>query len=212
MMNTLYPKADDRYDNPKSIPPRQRRLDEADLPDHDWRVRGFEGTHVVRVHPDGTPDVFRVGVDAGLPVVADVPLKGGVVRGYVQHTLSAGGKTARRYLHRIVWDSVMLSPGAHQIDHVDGDGANNRLSNTQPVCPAEHAQITARRRLSRDTPRSGTGRFHVYPTPTGGFHVRMTASGRAHRSPVFRSLAEALAWREQKAMELFGSSPYAGGV
>ena len=135
--NRLYPTEDRRYDNPKSIASRERRADGAGLPDHDWRALGFENTHVVRIDPEGKPEVFKLEGDVGRPVVAATPLKGSAVGGYIQCTLTGSSRKVSRYLHRIVWDSVMLAPGAHQIDHVDGEGANNRLPNTQPVCPIE---------------------------------------------------------------------------
>ena len=51
--------------------------------------------------------------------------------------------------HRVIWALVNGSWPVNQIDHVDGDGLNNRIENLRDVAPADNAKN--RKRYDRNT-------------------------------------------------------------
>ena len=106
---------------------------------------------------------------------------GGKVAGHV-HTCTAGTRYIQvrldeklYYAHRIVW--VICNgpiPDGMQIDHIDGDGTNNRLSNLRLVTAAENKRNM--RRLSTNS----SGRTGVHFDPRKGvYYARGWRDGRS---------------------------------
>lgn len=54
-----------------------------------------------------------------------------------------GGKEV--YAHRVIWCIVTGNWPVEQIDHMDGDGCNNRLENLREVTPLQNARNQSRR-------------------------------------------------------------------
>ena len=203
----------DIYDNPKGLPTRPRRSDEGALPPDVWRVHGFENKYAVKVSPCSGPEVYRFVRSADYEErLAAVSLKPYLVNGYLQVTLCDGSRRRSKYIHVIAWESVMGYFGPHQIDHLNGDGTDNRFSNTQPVSGPEHQLITTLRNLQQGNPKSSTGRFHVYRTRPDAYEVRFSFNRKMHRSRTFKNIDDALAWRRCKAVEVFGYHPYREGT
>lgn len=52
--------------------------------------------------------------------------------GYLQVTLNKNNKRKKLYIHRLVWETFnSLIPEGYEIDHVDSDKSNNKLTNLQ---------------------------------------------------------------------------------
>ena len=69
--------------------------------------------------------------------------------GYMMVCVSDGGKFRYRYVHRLVAETFMPShPGKTEVNHIDGNKANNCLSNLEWVTHREN-QLHARDVLGR---------------------------------------------------------------
>lgn len=52
--------------------------------------------------------------------------------GYLQVTLNRNYKRKKIYIHRLVWETFKSPiPKGYEIDHIDSDKSNNKLSNLQ---------------------------------------------------------------------------------
>lgn len=93
------------------------------------------------------------------------PLGAKTDKGYMRICLSINGKQFHALTHRVVWCAAHGSvPDGMQIDHVNGNKADNRLSNLQCVSGAENMKLAAQKGLTnggwRDGPRNPrTGQF-----------------------------------------------------
>lgn len=63
-------------------------------------------------------------------------------KGYLKVRLS--GKN--HYAHRIIWKMVTGYDPSDQIDHIDGDGSNNRISNLRVVSALENSKNSKMRK------------------------------------------------------------------
>ena len=60
--------------------------------------------------------------------------------GYKTATICLDGKTKTGYIHRFVWEAFNGKiPDGFEIDHIDGNPANNRLSNLRLLTREENA-------------------------------------------------------------------------
>jgi len=76
--------------------------------------------------------------------------------GYRQVALSKEGKIAYKNIHRLIATSF-LGPTPLQVDHIDEDRANNKLSNLQYLTPRENSQKAVRNRKNRASNFLGVG-------------------------------------------------------
>lgn len=117
---------------------------------------------------------------------------GSVSHGYRQTKVN--GK--KRLVHRIVWVMAYGQiPDSMIIDHIDGDGLNNRLDNLRVVTNAQN-------QLNRkaDVGRKFKG---VYQTKRG-YKAEITHQGNRIYLGVFKSDLEAAKAYDKKAKELHG--------
>ena len=104
------------------------------------------------------------------------------------------------FAHRIVYALVHgVDAGRLQIDHIDGDGRNNKPSNLRLATNSENAQ-------NRGTPRNNTsGRKGVYwHKPLGKWYAQIKINRRGTHLGLFDSLDEASAAYETAARQHFG--------
>lgn len=102
----------------------------------------------------------------------------------------------RHYAHRVAWLYVHGEWPSGHIDHIDGDKANNAISNLRVATPAQNA---ARRKTTRKiAPSRG-----VFPHGVG-FVARLHHGGRRHYLGYFPTAAAAKAAYEAKAKEIHG--------
>lgn len=90
--------------------------------------------------------------------------------------------------HRIIWKMVYgLDPD--EIDHIDHDRANNRLSNLRSVTRAENMK-------NRPAYKNSTGHVGVYwHKATGKWSAEIQNNGERHHLGLFKSLEDAIAAR-----------------
>jgi hypothetical protein len=109
--------------------------------------------------------------------------------------------------HRLAWLLTHGEPVPDTLDHIDGNGANNRISNLRAATPEESNQ-------NRRTPRnSTTGTIGVTLRSTRNgrpfYEVRVAANRKRHLVGFFATLDEAIAARKEAAKRLHGEfSPY----
>lgn len=93
------------------------------------------------------------------------------------------------FTHRLVWLHVHgVWPSGH-IDHIDGNGANNRIGNLRDVTPAVNAQ---NQRAGHRDSASGILGVH-YAKRFGRWTARIWASGRMHHLGGYDTADEAAA-------------------
>ena len=88
-------------------------------------------------------------------------------------------------LHRLAWAAFYGEWPTLQVDHIDGDKQNNRISNLRLVTNAENQQ-----NLKRATARNRTGLLGVAPSGNG-FRAHITVDGRQRHLGSFPSASEA---------------------
>jgi hypothetical protein len=98
------------------------------------------------------------------------------------------GKTA--YMHRL----IMQPPDCRQIDHIDGDGLNNRRSNLRIV--------TQRQNMHNQKRISKSGHRNVYATRNGKWMVRVREKGKVKYYGTYSILEDASAKAEAVGKEL----------
>jgi len=111
---------------------------------------------------------------------AEGRVRAGKEAGHV-HTCTVGKKYVQvrcdrrlAYAHRIIWTMVMGEiPDGMQIDHIDGDGTNNRLANLRLVTDSEN------KRNQRKMKNNTSGFTGVYlDKRRGTYTARVTIDGR----------------------------------
>lgn len=121
----------------------------------------------------------------------------GKIAGHI-HTCTVGKKYIQvrvndvlHYAHRIIW--VMHNgpiPLNMQIDHIDGDGVNNRLQNLRIVSAAENKRNM--RKMSTNT----SGVTGVYgPYKNGAYEAKGWANGKSVGLGWFKEIDSAIAAR-----------------
>jgi hypothetical protein len=59
--------------------------------------------------------------------------------------------------HRLIWEFVYGLPPTKQLDHIDGDKQNNRISNLREVTPTENSQNRRQARIDSTSGVIGVG-------------------------------------------------------
>jgi len=104
-----------------------------------------------------------------------------------------GGKTIR--MHQF----IMNPPKGMVVDHIDGNGLNNRRSNLR-ICTRPENNLNRRRH-----PRNTTGFKGVYQNKkTGKYSAQVCLKGKPTRLGSFVTAVEAARAYDRKAIELFG--------
>lgn len=105
--------------------------------------------------------------------------------------------------HRVAW---ALSHGewASEIDHINGDRADNRIANLRAVTRSENSRNAARSRRNR----SGVVGVSV-DTLTGKWRAQIGVAGRARFLGLFETLDEAVAARRRAEVQ-YGFHPNHG--
>lgn len=116
-------------------------------------------------------------------------------KGYIQLTLDGDIFTA----HRIAWKMMHGEPVPREIDHIDGNRANNRISNLRA---ATHAENIANSRLTK-LGNSGVRGVH-FERRTGRFAAHITHLQKQYHLGRFDTLEEAAAARREAATRLYG--------
>ncbi|MBK9976219.1 MAG: HNH endonuclease [Planctomycetes bacterium] len=114
---------------------------------------------------------------------------------YAQTTLGRG-KTLR--MHRL----IMVPPPGLVVDHINGNGLDNRRANLRVVTPAVNAMNSPARGKSRFR---GVTWYHPKSRKTGRWEVRVKKDGVVHSCGYFESEIEAALAYDVKARELYGS-------
>lgn len=118
--------------------------------------------------------------------------------GYLRVSLTTCGERRSIYVHRIAWGLMTGEWPAETVDHVDGDGVNNKWANLRAA--------TAQQNL-RNTPvrsHSGSGVKGVQSLRGGRFVARITVNKRTIHLGTFSDVGSAQAAFAKKALELHG--------
>ena len=97
----------------------------------------------------------------------------------------------RTMLHRFI---LGITDKRH-VDHINGDGLDNRRRNLRPCTPAQNAW---NKRCRRDLPKG------VYRQANGGYRVQVMKHGEKFPLHGFATVEEAAAAREALAIKLHG--------
>jgi len=92
-------------------------------------------------------------------------------------------------VHRLIWLLVHKTWPENQIDHIDGNGLNNRIENLRDVPQAENNK-NAKKRKDNTSGHAGVYRFR------DKWQVRIKVSGRLIHLGLFTNLDEAVAARK----------------
>jgi hypothetical protein len=103
--------------------------------------------------------------------------------------LGFGGKYI--YAHRIIW-VWMTGEQPQHIDHLDGNGLNNKWENIRSVSQAENMR-NQKRHTSNSSGVGGIG----YRKDSGRWRVRVSMDGRVRSLGTFSSFDEAVIARDQ---------------
>lgn len=120
----------------------------------------------------------------------------------------AGSKTDQGYLrikirgrpylaHRLAWEYVTGTAPIEQIDHKNGDRADNRWANLRIATQSQNAANSSRQARTA-TPKG------VQRRPNGKYAVRVGASGRLHYVGTFTCIDAAVAAYESAARKYHG--------
>ncbi len=106
--------------------------------------------------------------------------------------------------HRIAWLFITGKMPEHQIDHINGDGTDNRAVNLREVNRVDNCKN--RRKPSNNT----TGVVGVYKhRPTGGWQAQIRVNYQLKNLGVFREFDKAVDARKQAEL-LYGFHPNHG--
>lgn len=142
------------------------------------------------MNADIARQLFDYDADAGVLRwrVARGPAASGAVAGS-RHNKGywAIGYQYRMYLaHRLIWLYVHGEWPNHQIDHRDGDRANNRLNNLRDVTQSVNQHNIRRARRSNRS----TGILGAWPNKKG-FQTRIVVNGKVRHIGTFKTAGEA---------------------
>lgn len=108
-----------------------------------------------------------------------------------------GGKLFQA--HRLAWLLIHGEPIPAEIDHINGDPSDNRISNLRAADSVTN-KANARRRSDNTTGVKGVSICRQ----TGMYRVVITHNGKHYRLPRFATLEEAMAARREAAERLHG--------
>lgn len=156
-------------------------------------IVGYEGTYAAR--DDGA--VFRLVTRKGEPIMRQIRPR--QKRGYLIAHLCLKAIRKDRSVHRCVWEAFNgpIEPG-FEINHINGDKTDNRLSNLEVVTRSENT----------------LHKFHVLGHRSKGRGLRGSLSGVAkfHEDDIPRIRERAAAGESYKAIsEQYGCTPEAIG-
>lgn len=122
------------------------------------------------------------------------------LKGYPQTAIPRGDGTYRMAkLHRL----ILGEPEGLQVDHINGDRLDNRRENLREATNSQN-----RAGFSSGKP-GATGVRGVYLTKHGTYTARVTHMYKVHQKSGFKTLEEAVAWRNDKGEELHGEHYFA---
>lgn len=123
-------------------------------------------------------------------------------RGYVRAAgpRRRGEKFQTIYMHRLVMDAA----DGMQVDHRNGDKLDNRRENLREVTNSQnHAGFSSK-------PPGVSGERGVYlDKRRGTYQARVTHLGKTYQSAGFKTVEEAVAWRNRKGREIHGEFYFA---
>jgi hypothetical protein len=105
------------------------------------------------------------------------------------------GKSRTILLHRFLMDA----PQGMEVDHVSGDGLDNRRSSNLRLATRSQNSVNSHR--SR---KAASGYRGVYSRPNGKFHSKIMFQSKVLHIGIFVDAAKAAAAYDAKARELFG--------
>lgn len=92
---------------------------------------------------------------------------------------------ASLYAHRLAWLYVHGADPAGEIDHISGNGLDNRLENLRDVPRSENAKNLR-----------GSGLFGLMPRPNGKWQARIQSAGKQVYLGQFNNLVDAIIERK----------------
>ena len=101
----------------------------------------------------------------------------------------------RMYAHRVAWALHFGAWPDANIDHINGDGTDNRVSNLRDVSQSDN--MSNRRRSGGANPRVG-----VRQTPSNKWSARIEKGGKTLRLGVFNTFEEAALVRNEAEIRL----------
>ena len=112
-------------------------------------------------------------------------------------TITGTGKAKSILMHR----EIMSPPSGMMVDHINGDGLDNRKSNLRVVTPAENN--LNRKAIQKNNTTGYTG---VYRSKTkGAYTANVQSSGKVWYLGTFRCPIEAAIFRDIAALEVQGA-------
>lgn len=106
-------------------------------------------------------------------------------------------KSKKYAAHRIIWEMVHGDiPDGLNIDHIDGDGTNNKISNLRLVTQSENCK-NARLLSSSKTGVSGV----TWYKPAGKYQVKIQVNGKQKHLGRFYDFFEATCCRKSAEVE-----------
>lgn len=106
-------------------------------------------------------------------------------------------KGKKVYLHRV----LLWCPKGFQVDHINGDGLDNRLENLRIVTPSQNS-------MNNHTIRSKSGYKGVYPGRDEKWCAQIQKDNKCYCLGTFSTKKEAALAYNIKAKELFGEHAY----
>lgn len=100
------------------------------------------------------------------------------------------------YMHRL----LMQPPKGYVVDHIDGNGLNNRRCNLRVCTPAQN--------MTNKAPRGGTSKFTGVYRCRKKWVAQVSCRGTYHYVGLFDDEVEAAKARDRKAYELHGEYAY----
>ena len=115
-------------------------------------------------------------------------------KGYVIAT--KGSNCEHLWLHRIV---IGATNDIECVDHIDRNPLNNTKSNLRPCTNTENKRNNSRK--TKET-ASKSGYKNIEIVYGGKYRVSISCNGKRYKSTSFKTLEEALLWRNEKMNEL----------
>ena len=119
-------------------------------------------------------------------------------RGYLQVSLHKEGKNYSKYVHRLIYSAYFEEiPNNMQIDHIDGDKRNNRLSNLRLCTRRENCQF------QNKTINNSSGEHNIFFDKTKNkYRVTFRIERKSKNFGTFENLLDAILRRNEINKEL----------